>query len=229
MSEKNINILVVDDEPAIRKFLHVTLKSQGYSVAEAPSGRDAISSVSSHIPDVIILDLGLPDIDGVEITRMLRQWTNVPIVILSVRGEDNDKIAALDAGADDYLTKPFSVGELLARIRAALRRSGPDADEPVFTTGQLEIDLPRRLVKLNKNEVQMTPNEYNILRLLVANAGRVLTHHQLLTRVWGPGYQQDTHLLQVNISNIRRKIEPDPTQPTYIVTEPGVGYRLKSE
>jgi two-component system KDP operon response regulator KdpE len=229
VNDKNINILVVDDEPAIRKFLHVTLKSQGYSVAEASTGKDGISSVSSHLPDVIILDLGLPDIDGVEITRMLRQWTNVPIIILSVRGEDNDKIAALDAGADDYLTKPFSVGELLARIRAALRRSGPTADEPVFTVGQLEIDFPRRLVKLNKNEVQLTPNEYNILRLLVANAGRVLTHHQLLTRVWGPGYQQDTHLLQVNISNIRRKIEPDPTQPTYIVTEPGVGYRLKSE
>ena len=227
MGEKKPRILVVDDEDAIRQFLSVTLTSQGYEIIEATSGQEALSSVSSRQPDLIILDLGLPDIDGVEVTRWLRQRAQIPIIILSVRGEDNDKIAALDAGADDYLTKPFSVGELLARLRAALRRvSEPDA-KPVFASGDLKVDLSRRLVSIADHEVTLTPTEYNLLRVLVTHAGKVLTHHQLLREVWGPGYEQEFHILHVNVSNLRHKVEPDPARPQYIITEPGVGYRLR--
>jgi two-component system KDP operon response regulator KdpE len=227
MSEDKPRVLVVDDEQAIRRFLRVALSSQGYIVFEASTGQDALSGAVTHKPDMVILDLGLPDIDGVEITRLLREWTQIPIIILSVRGSENDKIAALDAGADDYLTKPFSAGELLARLRAALRRAAQISGEPVFTSGNLKVDLVRRLVTLADREVQLTPNEYDLLRILVTHAGKVLTHRYLLREVWGAEYGDEIHMLHVNISNLRRKIEPDPARPQFIVTEPGVGYRLR--
>ena len=228
MSEDKPRVLVVDDEQAILRFLRVALESQAYAVFEAASGQQALSDAVTHKPDIIILDLGLPDIDGVEVTRLLRQWTQIPIIILSVRGSEGDKIAALDAGADDYLTKPFSVGELLARLRAALRRASQPKGEPIFTCGDLKVDLTRRLVTVAGREVQLTPNEYELLRILVAHAGKVLTHRHLLREVWGTVYEQEFHILHVNISNLRRKIEPDPARPQFIITEPGVGYRLKN-
>jgi two-component system KDP operon response regulator KdpE len=229
MSESETRILIVDDEPSIRKFLRVALMAQKYQVFEACTGQEAADGAVLHKPDLIVLDLGLPDIDGVEVTRLLRQWTQTPIIVLSVRGSEADKIAALDAGADDYLTKPFSTGELLARLRAAMRRAARLSDEPGFVSGDLHIDLAHRTVELAGCEVQLTPTEYSLLRLLVINAGRVVTQRQLLREACGPGYEQDFHILHVNISNLRRKIEPDPTQPRFIVTEPGVGYRLREE
>jgi two-component system KDP operon response regulator KdpE len=223
----NAKVLVVDDEDAIRRFLRVTLTSQAYTVVEAVSGQDALSAAVTHKPDIVILDLGLPDIEGVEVTRLLREWTQIPIIILSVRGSESDKIAALDAGADDYLTKPFGMGELLARLRAALRRAAQTTSEPVFTSGSLKVDLAGRLVTVADHEVQLTPNEYELFRVLVTHAGKVLTHHYLLREVWGAEYGDELHMLHVNISNIRRKIEPDPARPQFIITEPGVGYRLR--
>ncbi|MGD0780083.1 MAG: response regulator [Dehalococcoidales bacterium] len=222
-------VLIVDDEPAIRRFLRVTLTAQAYDTIEAASGQEALSKATADKPDIIILDIGLPDINGIEVTRLLRQWTQLPIIILSVRGAESDKIAALDAGADDYLTKPFGVGELLARLRAALRRAAQTTSEPVFTSGSLEVDLSRRLITVSGLEVQLTPTEYELLRVLVTHAGKVLTHHFLLREVWGAEYGEEFHMLHVNISNLRRKIEPDPTRPQFIITEPGVGYRLKSD
>lgn len=227
MSGNQARVLVVDDEPAIRRFLHVSLTAHGYVVLEAATGQAALAAVASHHPDVIVLDLGLPDVDGVDVTRMLREWTQIPVIILSVRGQEEVKIAALDAGADDYLTKPFGMGELLARLRAALRRSSQAVSEPVFTSSELVVDLTRRLVTISAREVQLTPTEYDLLRVLVTHAGQVLTHRHLLREVWGAGYQLETHILRVNISNLRRKIEPDPARPHYILTEPGVGYRLR--
>lgn len=226
MGEK---ILIVDDEEPIRQFLEVSLTSQGYEITEAVSGQEALSKSSSQHPDLIILDLGLPDIDGVEITRKLRQWTRIPIIILSVRGSESDKIAALDAGADDYLTKPFSTRELLARIRVAWRHKSQSANEPVFVSGELSVDSINRLVKVSGKEVQLTPTEYDILRNLVNNAGRVVTHRHLLQDVWGEQYGDELHMLHVNISNLRQKIEPEPARPRYVITEPGVGYRLRME
>jgi two-component system KDP operon response regulator KdpE len=223
----NIKVLVIDDEDSIRRFLRVTLTSQSYTVLEAATGRDALSIAATHKPDLVILDLGLPDIDGIEVTRLLREWTRVPIIILSVRGSENDKIAALDAGADDYLTKPFGVGELLARLRTALRHIVQTNGEAVFTSGVLKVDLARRQVLLSEREVQLTPNEYQLLRRFVTHAGKVLTHRYLLREVWGIEYGDELHMLHVNISNLRRKIEPDPARPQFIVTEPGVGYRLR--
>jgi two-component system KDP operon response regulator KdpE len=229
MIEKKLRILVVDDEEAIRRFLHVTLNSQGYEIVEAASGQEALSSVSSQQPELIILDLALPDIDGVEVTRRLRQWTQIPIIILSVRGSENDKIAALDAGAEDYLTKPFSAGELLARIRVACRHQSRLSAEPVLVSGELTIDLANRVVKVSGHEIQLTPTEYEILRILVNHAGRVITHRQLLAEVWGEQYRDELHMLHVNISNLRRKIEPESSRPRYIITESGVGYRFRME
>jgi two-component system KDP operon response regulator KdpE len=223
----DVKVLVVDDEDSIRRFLRVALSSQAYTVFEAASGQDALSNVVEHKPELVILDLGLPDIDGVEVTRLLREWTQIPIIILSVKGSESDKIAALDAGADDYLTKPFSVGELLARLRAALRRAAEKSGEPVFTINSLKVDLSRRLVTIEDDEVQLTPNEYELLRLFVIHAGKVLTHRHLLREVWGAEYGDELHMLHVNISNLRRKIERDPARPQFIVTEPGVGYRLR--
>jgi two-component system, OmpR family, KDP operon response regulator KdpE len=228
MPEPTLRILIVDDERAIRRFLRAALTSHGYQIFEAENGQMALAAAAENRPDVVILDLGLPDMDGVEVTRQLREWYQSPIVILSVRDQENDKIAALDAGADDYLTKPFGVGELMARIRVILRRSTRPVDEPVYEIDDLKVDLPRRLVTLHSQEVELTPTEYDILRVLVQHAGRVLTHRQILRDVWGVPYETETHLLRVNMSNLRRKIEPDPNQPHYIVTEPGVGYRLRT-
>ena len=223
----DVKVLIVDDEVSIRHFLRVTLTSQAYTIFEAASGKDALARVTEDKPDIVILDLGLPDIDGIEVTRLLREWTQLPIIILSVRGGENDKIAALDAGADDYLTKPFGVGELMARLRAALRRSAKVADYPIFTSGNLKVDLSKRLVTVAGHDVSLTPNEYGLLRVLVTHAGKVLTHRHLLREVWGAEYGDELHMLHVNISNLRRKIEPDPARPQLIITEPGVGYRLR--
>lgn len=226
MTLGNQRVLVVDDEAPIRRYLRAALGAQGLTVYESASGEEALQAVLSHRPDIIILDLGLPDIDGIEVTRRLREWSQTPIIILSVREAEQDKVAALDAGADDYLTKPFGTGELLARMRVALRKQSSAANEPVFESNGLSVDFARRLVKVNEQEVQLTPTEYDLLKVLVTHAGKVITHHQLLRQVWGDGYD-DMHILRVNISNLRGKIEPDPSRPTYIHTEPGVGYRLK--
>jgi two-component system KDP operon response regulator KdpE len=226
MSEKDLRVLVVDDERSIRRFLKASLGSQ-FVVFEATNGEEALTAVAANRPDVIILDLGLPDVDGVAVTRRLREWTQIPIIVISVREQEKDKIAALDAGADDYLTKPFGVGELMARLRSALRRSAQAETDPTFTTGNLVVDLNQRIVTMNGQPVFLTPTEYDLLRTFVKHAGKVLTHDQLLRAVWGTAYESETHMLQVNISNLRRKIEPDPVRPSYLITEPGVGYRLK--
>jgi two-component system KDP operon response regulator KdpE len=196
---------------------------------EASTGEEALRAVAVDRPDVVILDLGLPDMEGTEVARRIREWSEVPIIILSVREQEDEKIAALDSGADDYLTKPFGTGELMARIRAALRRSIRKDNEPVIVVDQLRIDLERRQVMVADNEILLTPTEYDILRLLAQSSGKVLTHRQLLQSVWGHTSEEDFHLLRVNISNLRHKIEPDPSRPIYIRTEAGVGYRLRSD
>lgn len=229
MTGSEAHILVVDDDRAIRRFLRTTLTAHGYQVVEAENGREALQGVIAHRPDVIILDLGLPDLDGVAVTRQIREWSQIPILILSVREHEEDKIAALDAGADDYLTKPFGVGELLARLRVALRHTFAQAEDTAeFTLGRLKVDFVRRVVEIEGAEVQLTPTEYALLSVLIKHVGKVLTHHQLLRDVWGPGYEQEKHLLRVNISNLRSKLEAEPARPQYILTEPGVGYRLRS-
>jgi len=229
MSDAGQRVLVVDDENAIRRYLRTALTAQGFTVYEAASGEEAVNAVLSDRPDIIILDLGLPDFDGIEVTRRLREWSQTPIIILSVREAENDKIAALDAGADDYLTKPFGTGELMARMRVVMRRLANKSNEPVIQVDNLKIDLSRRLVLVNGKEISLTPTEYDILRLLMQNAGKVITHRQLLRQVWGTAYESEMHLLRVNISNLRRKIESDPARPHYLVTESGVGYRLRIE
>lgn len=226
MTLGNQRVLVVDDEAPIRRYLRAALGAQGLTVYESATGEEALQAVLSHRPDIIILDLGLPDINGIEVTRRLREWSQTPIIILSVREAEQDKIAALDAGADDYLTKPFGTGELLARMRVALRKQPSAANEPIFQSNGLTVDFSRRLVSVNEKEIQLTPTEYDLLKVLVTHAGKVITHRQLLKQVWGEGYE-DMHILRVNISNLRGKIEPDPSRPTYIHTEAGVGYRLK--
>lgn len=225
MTKAGLKVLVVDDEIAIQRFLRVALAGEGFSVSEAATGQEALFRLALERPDLVLLDLGLPDIDGVEVTRRLREWSQVPVIVLSVRDQESVKISALDAGADDYLTKPFGIGELLARIRTVLRRQAGAAAEPVFTLGGLKIDLAARQVTVDDQPVQLTPTEYDLLRALALGAGKVLTNRQLLRQVWGEGYD-DLHLLRVNISNLRHKIEPDPSRPTYIHTESGVGYRL---
>jgi two-component system, OmpR family, KDP operon response regulator KdpE len=226
MSVTQARLLVVDDERPIRKFLKASLEGE-FLVNEATNGEEALAAVISFRPDIVILDLGLPDLDGVEITRRLREWTQVPIIVISVREQEQEKIAALDAGADDYLTKPFGVGELMARLRAALRRSLHTDAEPVFTDRSLIVDLSKREVQVDGKLVSLTPTEYDLLKTFIKYAGKVLTHTQLLRLIWGTAYESETHMLQVNISNLRRKIEPDPVRPSFIITEPGVGYRLK--
>jgi two-component system KDP operon response regulator KdpE len=225
MIYSGLKVLIVDDEISIRRFLKLAMNGQGFTVFEAATGESALIEMTMQRPDLLILDLGLPDVDGMEVTRRIREWSQIPIIILSVREQEEDKIAALDAGADDYLTKPFGMGELLARIRTVLRRSATTGSEPIFTQGDLYVDLASRIVKMNGEEIQLTPTEYDILRTLVSSAGRVITNRHLLQQVWGSGYD-DLHILRVNISNLRHKLEPDPSRPTYIHTEPGVGYRL---
>ncbi|HLO17892.1 MAG TPA: response regulator [Anaerolineales bacterium] len=223
----SLKILIVDDERPIRRFLNASLGSR-YTILEAENGNDAIKIAALDHPEIIILDLGLPDMDGKDVTRRLREWSDVPIIVISVRDSEQDKVAALDAGADDYLTKPFGISELLARIRVALRRSNKTEEEAaIFQDGDLLIDFVKRNVRLNNSPVTLTPTEYSILRTLVTHMGKVLTHQQLVKEVWGGNYEVNAHLLRVNISNLRRKIETNPLQPRHIITEPGVGYRLK--
>jgi two-component system KDP operon response regulator KdpE len=229
MNEGKLRVLIVDDERAIRRFLRVSLAAHGYAVYEASTGQEALSAVIGDRPDLIILDLGLPDLDGIEVTRQLREWTHIPIIVLSVREGEATKVAALDSGADDYLTKPFGIEELMARMRVALRHATQPAGDPIFEVGELKMDQARRQVTISEDEVGLTPTEYDLLRVLVQHAGKVLTHRQLLRQVWGSTYETEIHLLQVNISNLRRKIEPDASRPSYILTEIGVGYRLRAD
>jgi len=225
MSE-GARILVIDDERQIRRMLSTLLGAHGYVVTEAGTGQAGLAAAVEAHPDLILLDLGLPDMDGVEVTRRLREWITIPIIILSVRESEREKVAALDAGADDYLTKPFGMGELLARIRVSLRHFSQPAAEAVFELPPLKVDFSRRLVFVDDKEISLTPTEYDLLRVLVQHGGKVLTHRQLLRLVWGQAYEADAHLLRVNISNLRRKIEQDPTQPRLVLTEAGIGYRL---
>lgn len=219
-------VLVVDDEVAIQRFLRSVLVAEGFSLHIADNGSAALSAAALFKPDIILLDLGLPDMDGVEVINRLREWSPVPIIVLSVREQEDEKVTALDAGADDYLTKPFGMAELLARVRVALRRS-VQKSEPVFRSDDLEVDLARRRVTLRGAEVQLTPTEYDLLRLLVTHAGKVITHNQILTQLWGVAYVDQPQVLRVNISNLRHKIEVDASRPRYIITEPGIGYQLR--
>lgn len=225
-SNNPLRILLVDDELAIRRFLANVLESDRCAVFQAENGSLALAAAATTRPDLVLLDLGLPDMDGIEVIRKIRTWSQVPIIVLSVRGQETDKVRALDAGADDYLTKPFGVAELLARIRVAVRRTVQQAPEQVFRAADLEVDLVRRRVKVKQVEVQLTPTEYELLRLLVVHAGKVLTHGQILKQIWGVTHTSQPHVLRVNISNLRHKIEADVSRPRYIRTEPGVGYRL---
>jgi two-component system, OmpR family, KDP operon response regulator KdpE len=228
VTEPSIRILIVDDEPQIRRFLRTTLSAHGYRVIEASCGREAMTLTATERPELMLLDLGLPDIEGLEVIHRLREWSAVPIIVVSVRGQEAKKIEALDSGADDYVTKPFGMGELLARIRAALRhRLQAEVDDPVFRSAGLTVDLTRRIVTVDGREVKLTPKEYDLLRVLVTHAGKVITHQHLLREVWGPGSVHETHYLRVYIGQLRQKLEPDPAQPRYILTEPGVGYRLR--
>jgi two-component system KDP operon response regulator KdpE len=223
-------ILVVDDEPQILRFLRTSLQANGYEVVEARTGADALRLAAAEAPDVIVLDLGLPDMDGKEVIRAVREGSATPIVVLSARTREAEKIAALDLGADDYVDKPFGIGELMARLRASLRHRLQSAGEPpVFRSGPLSVDAVRRVVKRGEEVVHLTPKEYELLRVLVRHAGRVVTHRQLLQAVWGPAHVEDATYLRVFIGQLRRKIEPDPDSPTLIQTETGVGYRLRDE
>ena len=223
-----LHVLIVDDELQIRRFLRISLETNGYRVYETDTGQDAIVKTAQLRPDLVILDMGLPDMDGLDVLARLREWTKTPVIILSVRDADRDKIAALDAGADDYLTKPFSVDELMARMRAAQRHTQSESPEPIFTCGDVQVDLTRRLVTKGGKPVKLTPTEYALLRLLIQHNGRVLTHRQILKEVWGPEYVNETHYLRVYFAQLRQKIEDDPALPRIILTEPGVGYRLGS-
>ncbi len=231
MSQGGPLVLVVEDEPQMRRFIRSSLSSHEYSLIEAQTAKEALALTSSHNPELILLDLGLPDLDGIELTRKLRQWTHTPVIVLSARGREDDKVAALDAGADDYLTKPFGVNELLARMRVALRHAQMQngANSAVLEFGQLRIDLERRDVRLSEREVHLTPIEYKLLVLLAKNAGKVLTHGQILKEVWGLAYANQTHYVRVHMAELRKKIEQDPARPKILVTEPGVGYRLRDQ
>jgi two-component system, OmpR family, KDP operon response regulator KdpE len=222
-------VVLIEDASEIRRFLRATLAGHGYRLVEAETGREGLQAAETRQPDLIILDLGLPDIDGLEVIRRLRQWTAVPILVLSARGQEVDKVAALDAGADDYVAKPFGVGELLARMRVSLRhaeRTVRDVEEQVYKAGDLVVDLAQRRVTVNGQDVHLTPIEYRLLTTLIKHAGKVLTHKQLLKEVWGRPYDDQPHYLHVFMNQLRRKIEPDPTRPRHLLTEPGVGYRL---
>jgi two-component system KDP operon response regulator KdpE len=225
-------VLVVEDEPQVMRFLRATLPAHGYRLVEAATGAQALIEASTRGPDLVLLDLGLPDLDGVELTRRIREWSAVPILVVSARGQERDKVEALDAGADDYLTKPFGTEELLARMRVALRRAARvkgDGGETVFEAGELRVDLAARLVFRRGEEVRLTRTEYRLLAVLVQHAGRVVTHRQLLRDVWGPGSSSETHYLRVYMAQLRHKLEDDPAQPRYLLTETGVGYRLRAE
>jgi two-component system KDP operon response regulator KdpE len=225
-------ILLIEDEPQMRRFLRAALGGHDYRLVEAGTAKEGLAHAASRNPDVILLDLGLPDTDGLEVTRQLREWSTTPIIVLSARGREQDKVAALDLGADDYLTKPFGVEELLARIRVALRHAALPpgaAPDPVFEAGDFRMDLAQRHVFRGEEEVHLTPTEYKLLAMLVRNAGKLLTHRQLLHDVWGNNYSAQTHYLRIYVMQLRQKIEQDPTRPRLILTEPGVGYRFKAD
>ncbi len=230
MASPNPVVVLIEDDPQMRRFLRTSLRSQGFQIFEAETGRRGLVEAGSRKPDLIIVDLGLPDMDGVDVIRALRRWTMLPIIILSARSAEQHKIEALDAGADDYLTKPFGLGELLARIRVALRHSALNPQSgasDVFTAGGLSVDLQKRLVSVRGHPVHLTPIQYRLLSVLVKHAGKVLTHRQILNEVWGPSYLDNTHYLRIYMSQLRQKLEADPAQPQYLVTESGVGYRLQ--
>ncbi len=232
MNSGKQTVLVVEDEQPMRRFLHALVKGHGLRVIEASTGHEGISLAASHNPDVVLLDLGLPDLDGLEVTSRIREWTQTPIIVLSARGMEQDKIEALDRGADDYLTKPFGAGELLARLRVALRHARLKASDPTpstFELGEIAVDLAARRVVVRGEEVHLTPLQYKLLTTLVEHAGRVLTHRQILQRVWGRNTAGQEHYVRVYMAQLRRKIEQDPAQPRYILTETGVGYRLRAE
>ncbi len=222
-------IVVIEDDPQIRRFLRTSLSVQGFQVIEAETGERGVVEVGTRKPELVILDLGLPGMDGIAVIRKVREWSAVPIIVLSARNQENNKIAALDAGADDYLTKPFSIGELLARIRVSLRHAtqfAGDSVEMLFCVGDLQVDLSRRSVHIGDQEIHLTPIEYRLLTVLIRHAGKVLTHRQLLLDVWGPAYVEHAHYVRIYMGQLRRKLEVDPTQPRYLLTEAGVGYRL---
>jgi two-component system KDP operon response regulator KdpE len=232
MSDAGPAILVIEDEPQIRRFLRAALTANGYRLVEAATAQEGLTQAATCQPDLVILDLGLPDLDGLEVTRRLREWATIPIIVLSARGREPDKIAALDAGADDYVTKPFGIGELLARMRVALRhamRTSREPDAAVFVVGDVQVDMAQRRVSVAGQEIHLTPIEYRLLTTLVHYAGKVVTHRQLLQAVWGPGYANATHYLRVYMGQLRHKLEADPARPRYLMTEPGVGYRLKTD
>jgi two-component system KDP operon response regulator KdpE len=224
-------VVLIEDEPQIRRFLRATLSGEAYRLFEVTTGADALVEVAQRQPDVVVLDLGLPDMDGLDVLRRLREWSTVPIIVLSARGQERDKVAALDAGADDYVSKPFSAGELLARLRVALRHAAGAAreDSATFKVGDLQVDLLRRHVFVAGVEVKLTPIEYKLLTTLVRHAGKVVTHPQLLREVWGPSHDGQAHYVRVYMAHLRHKLEAEPARPRYLLTEPGVGYRLAAE
>jgi two-component system KDP operon response regulator KdpE len=225
-------VLVVEDEPQMRRFLRVALEGHGYRLAEAETAASGLTEAATRNPDVVLLDLGLPDMDGLEFTKRLREWTRIPVVVISARGQESDKVKALDAGADDYLTKPFGVEELLARIRVAQRHGEAlvgSPEQPVFALGNIRVDFSKREVSVDGHDVRLTPTEWRLLATLVRHAGKVLTHRQLLKEAWGAAYAGETQYLRVYMGQLRHKLEPDPARPRYFVTEPGVGYRLRTE
>jgi len=219
-------VLVIDDEAPILRALKINLTARKYGGSPAADGASGLAAMARERPDVLILDLGLPDMDGTEVIRGVRGWTSTPIIVLSAWGQESQKVAALDAGADDYVTKPFGMDELLARLRAAVRRASPAPDEPVVTTAEFTVDLARKRVTRGGADVRLTPTEWQLLEVLVRNADRLVTHRQLLSEVWGPGYQTEANYLRVYVANLRRKLEPDPSAPRYLLTEPGMGYRF---
>ncbi|SHK21502.1 response regulator [Alicyclobacillus tolerans] len=230
MNQTGAKILIIDDEPAIQKLLRLTLKAHGYQIIEASSGEKGMMNAGMNRLDLIILDLGLPDMSGLEVLKNLREWTQVPIIVLTVQEDERDKVTALDLGADDYMVKPFGMNELLARIRVALRHASQTVDEPVIELKGIRIDFVQRKVELHGKTIKLTPIEYDLLKILMQNAGKVVTHKQLLTQIWGNvDYNNSTHYLRVYIGHLRKKIETDSTQPLYIVTEPGIGYRFVAE
>jgi two-component system KDP operon response regulator KdpE len=229
MPEDKEHILLIEDEPQMRRFLRITLQGHGYRLVEAASGQEGLMQATTRNPDVVLLDLGLPDLDGLEVTRRLREWTQTPIIVISAREQEQDKVKALDAGADDYLTKPFSAGELMARIRVALRHMARQTgkQEPVFVLQNLRVDLAQRQVFLDNAEVHLTPIEYKLLTVLIRHAGKVITHRQLLQEVWGQAHVNEVQYLRVYMTQLRHKLENDPTRPRFLMNEPGIGYRLK--
>jgi two-component system KDP operon response regulator KdpE len=231
MADLMPTILVIEDDPPLQKFLRVTLESHDFHVIQTSTGESGIRHAANDQPELIILDLGLPDLDGIEVTKQIREWSAIPIIVVSARGKEQDKVVALDAGADDYLTKPFGVGELLARVRVALRHraaANQETGDPIFESDGLKVDLSRREVTVDQKPVHLTPNEFKLLTVLVKNSGKVMTHRQLLHEVWGPGSGEETHYLRVYMNQLRQKVEIDAAQPRFLLTEPGVGYRLVS-